>query len=564
MLSLMKLSIKMTIKHLYIFVLLLMSNWTLAQCLSSDFLESAVKMEKPEIIRKLIREDWQLSYSNESENINVYGVKFNAELSRWKSQVGELNIYFLETDYENKVVMMMDIDGFCRDELDALPSAVNVELGRTIRLCDQALLTYIDANRKKILKEQEIAERKKREDQLKLIAEEKERQRRIELQAKKLEEDKSNLNAEIAEKFQEKSYKYILDRLNGLKGSNFLNSTKYKEYYTNALEGYLEQVVAISDSLVKEEKIQDALSLWSDLSNNYELSHVLIQKINGQLLEIKRIDEFLQERPLKIYAADRFNVKSELDEVMLNEILRYNDFNSLVDDFEVVIHWSSDYKGVNNSSIQITPISPLGSLIENRLSGMNLPTINGYKINIKQTFTYQFSLSRSYVECKHGDSFAFSNSYGNEENTIRNWLYGKPKGKYLFDVKKIRINSAEFYSIHFEEYEDPEIKLKRGTSYFHPVYGKDILSRIFQGAAIGGVLFEIISQDFYKDYLNDPTNVDLYQQSNSYHQASLVSAGVAALHYTAIVAIIDRKVKEMKRKEKATNEKYQKSYFTKR
>ena len=206
MLSLMKLSIKMTIKHLYIFVLLLMSNWTLAQCLSSDFLESAVKMEKPEIIRKLIREDWQLSYSNESENINVNGVKFNAELSRWKSQVGELNIYFLETDYENKVVMMMDIDGFCRDELDALPSAVNVELGRTIRLCDQALLTYIDANRKKILKEQEIAERKKREDQLKLIAEEKERQRRIELQAKKLEEDKSNLNAEIAEKFQEKSF----------------------------------------------------------------------------------------------------------------------------------------------------------------------------------------------------------------------------------------------------------------------------------------------------------------------------------------------------------------------
>jgi hypothetical protein len=552
----------MTNKYLYIFVLLLMSNWTLAQCLSSNFIASAVKMEKPEIIRKLIREDWQLSYSNESENVNVNGVKFNAELSRWKSQVGELNIYFLETDYENNVVMIMDIDDFCRDELDALPSTVNVELGRTIRLCDQALLTYIDANQKKILKEQEIAERKKREEQLKLIAEEKERQRRIELQAKMLEEDKSNLNAEIAEKFQEKSYKYILDRLNGLKGSNLLNSAKYKEYYTNALEGYFEQVVVISDNLVKEEKIQDALGLWRDLSNNYELSHILIQKINGQLSEIKRIDEFLQERPLKIYAADRFNLKRELDEVMSNEILRYNDFNSLVDDFEVVIHWSSDYKGVNNSSIQITPINPLGSLIENRLSGMDLPTIDGYNINIKQTFTYQFSPSQNYVECKYGDSFAFSNSHGSEENKIRNWLYGKPKGKYLFDVKKIRMNSAEIYSIGFEKYEDPRIKVKRRTSFLHPVYGKDLLSRVFQVAAIGGVLFEIISQDFYEDYLNDPTNGDLYQQANDYHQASLITAGVAALNYVTIVVIIDGRVKEMKKKEKVTNEIYQKIHFT--
>lgn len=545
----------MSNKHLYIFVLVLFSNWTAGQCLSSDFLASAVKMKKPDLIKNLLKEEWHLLYSNEFDELIVNEVKFNAELSSWKSQVGLIKIYFLETDYDDNVVIILDIDKFCQDELDALPSNVNIRRGQTIRLCDKDLLSHIDSIKKKILKEQEIAERKKLEEQLRLIAEEKERQRLIELQAKKLEEDRSNLHADITEKFKEKSYKVILDLLESINGSNLLISSKYNEYYTAALEGYFEQLVETSENLVKVENMQAALNLWGDLSSEYKLNKALTQKVNGELIKIKRV-AFLKERPSKLYAADRFSLKEDLDEIMLNEILRYKGFGDLVDDFKVDIHWSSDYMGKNNTTIEQAPTKPLSVLIENRLNEIELPTIDGYNVNVIQTFTYNFSCGQNFVECRYGDSLVFSDTYGPEENAIRNWLYNKPKGKYLFAVKKIRMNSVESYSVEFEKYENPKIKATKKIALIYPAIGKDILSRIFQGTAIGGVLLEISSKRFYKDYLDNPTNGDLYQQANLYHQASLVSAGVAAVSYAGIIAMANSSVKEMKEKDKATNEKY--------
>lgn len=564
MLRRMKLFTEMRNKQFYIFVAILFSNLSYGQCLSADFLASSLKKEKPDLIKNLLKEDWQLLYSNDYDKLIINEVKFNAELSKWKSQVGTISIYFLETDYDDNVVMTLEIDEFCHDELDELPSNVNVERGQTIRLCDQSLLTHIDLNKKKILKEQEIAERKKLEEQRRLIAEEEERQRLIVLQAKKLEEDRSDLILDITKKFKKESYQSILDKLNTVKGSNLLSNSKYEEYYTAALNGYFEQLVETSNNLVREENIQSALNLWSDFSSDYELNKTLVRKVNVELNEIKRVADFLDERPYKFYAANRFSLEEDVDELVLSEILRYRGFDDLASDFKVKINWSSDYKGNDNTTIEFTPPNPVGSLIVNRLKEIELPTVDGYNVNVKQTFTYDFSCSQNLVECKYGDSFVFSDSFGPEQNTIRNWLYGKPKGKYLFAVKKIRMNSVESYSVEFEKYVNPEIKATNNLALLNPAIGKDVLSRMFQGAIISGVLLEISSEGFYDDYLNDPTNGDLYQQANLYHQASLVSVGVAAVSYVGVIARVRSSVKEMKEKEKATNEKYRDVIIRKR
>lgn len=551
-------------KYLYIFILVLISNCTVGQCLSANFLTSSLKKKKPDLIKSLLKEDWQLLYSNEYDELIVNEVKFNAELSRWKSQVGLINVYFLETEYDDNVVITLEIDEFCLDEIDALPSNVHVKRGPLIRLCDQALLSHIDSNKKKILEEQEIAQRKKLEEQKRLIAEEEERQRLIALQAKKLEEDRSDLILDISEKFKQESYQRILDKLNSVKGSNLLSNSKYEEYYIAASNGYFEQLVETSDNLVKEENIQSALDLWNDFSTDYELNKTLIRKVDAELSEIKRVADFLDERPHKFYAANRFSLKEDLDDLVLNEILRYRGFDDLAGDFKVDIHWSSDYKGKDHTTIELTPTNPVGSLIMNRLKEIELPTIDGYNVNVKQTFTYDFSCSQKLVECKYGDSFVFSDSFGPEQNTIRNWLNGKPKGKYLFAVKKIRMNSIESYSVEFDKYVNPDIKAMNNLALLNPAIGKDVLSRIFQGAIISGVLLEISSERFYDDYLNNPTNGDLYQQANLYHQASLVSVGVAAVSYVGVIARVKSSVKEMKEKEKATNEKYRNVIIRKR
>lgn len=559
-----KLSTEMRNKKFYIFVAILFSNLSYGQCLSANFLASSLKKEKPDLIKNLLKEDWQLLYSNDYDELIVNEVKFNAELSKWNSQVGIINIYFLETDYDDNIVMTLELDEFCHDELDELPSNVNVERGQIIRLCDQSLLTHIDLNKRKILKEQEIAQRKKLEEQRRLIAEEEERQRLIVFQAKKLEEDRSDLILYITEKFKKESYQSILDKLKSVEGSNLLSNSKYEEYYTAALNGYFEQLVETSYNLVKEENIQSALDLWSDFSSDYELNKNLLRKVNVELSEIKRVADFLDERPHKFYAANRFSLKEDVDELVLNEILRYRGFDDLASDFKVDINWSSDYKGNDNTTIELTPTNPVGSLIVNRLNEIELPTVDGYNVNVKQTFTYDFSCSQNLVECKYGDSFVFSDSFGPEQNAVRNWLYGKPKGKYLFAVKKIRMNSVESYSVEFEKYVNPEIKATNNLALLNPAIGKDVLSRIFQGAIISGVLLEISSEGFYDDYLNYPTNGDLYRQANLYHQASLVSVGVAAVSYVGVMARVRSSVKEMKEKEKATNEKYRNVIIRKR
>jgi len=79
MLRRMKLFTEMRNKQFYIFVAILFSNLSYGQCLSADFLASSLKKEKPDLIKNLLKEDWQLLYSNDYDKLIINEVKFNAE-----------------------------------------------------------------------------------------------------------------------------------------------------------------------------------------------------------------------------------------------------------------------------------------------------------------------------------------------------------------------------------------------------------------------------------------------------------------------------------------------------
>lgn len=365
---------------------------------------------------------------------------------------------------------------------------------------------------------------------------------------------------------ENKEFTKALNHLNS--NEEFLAIDSIHQLYQKTINDFNTNALKEFEILSNLEKYDDAIAFGTSLL----LSDYILSPIKKELTEnikaLKDILKFLESIETQVYSLERFNIRKDIEEKIQNEIKKFTTSTSESGKLLVQINWYTTYLGENKTEVVVSNPT-LKTAILSQLRKRDLPKIDKYFVNTEASFEYEVQWDSRRVKCIKNENFEISNSYGNEEIRIKNWLQSKGNGKYFFQVFRTKINQQEIFKVVFEEYVNTHIEPALVKGYILPGSGKPSLTKgrineapadkyarnIFWLTTITALTCEGISQIRYKNYTDNPTDITAYDEANIMHRASLISAGVATLSY--VIGLREAKIeaKSQRKEESSFNKK---------
>ena len=361
-----------------------------------------------------------------------------------------------------------------------------------------------------------------------------------------------------------KEFNNALDHLSG--NEDYLKIDSINVLYQQILDDFNTTSLREFQILADLEEYEDAINYGSNILSSKHIYSTTKVKLTSEIKTLKETMEFLKRQRTEVYALERFGIKRELEKNIERRLQNFVRSSPDGGKLSVQVDWKSNYLGENISEVYVNDPA-LASAIKTELLKQDLPKIGKYFVNSKATFKYNIEWDSRLVSCNNGKSIQFSRTYGKEESYIRNWIQSKGKGRYTFNVLRTKINDREIFKVVFEKYVNTNIAPSVAKGYILPGAGKPSLTKgrynqspedtyvrnLFWLSTLTALTCEGLSQVIYQSYLSDPTDITAYEDANSLHQYSLISAGAAVVCYVAGIREAGKEAKAQREQEKSFN-----------
>ena len=301
---------------------------------------------------------------------------------------------------------------------------------------------------------------------------------------------------------------------------------------------------------VLEQSLKDALSV-----QNYErqiqvtaqiITHPKVsavqksqaEKIRAKALETQQLLSKRKNSTLSYW--QNFPEKKTQVEKILQEYVLSKAKRTRQGEFSFAMSVQFDTLGVNRTQFYLDPEDKnLTSVVNAVLTPLVLS-----KLYFKATDSISFSASWSTdrlvsVSSYKGITHSNFNSWNNDISSLISRSTSK-YGTYKFDILEITINGRQYSSIQFVNHRVGSGVLpnfvksliipglgRRATNYGQPNKKfQEIL--LFGLTAVGA---EFYSQNLLSTYNQDPTNIELFEEAQSWHRISLSCAAIGAFDY---------------------------------
>jgi len=355
-----------------------------------------------------------------------------------------------------------------------------------------------------------------------------------------------------------------LDHLSA--NEDFLKIDSIDVLYQQILGDFNSSSIREFQVLADQDEYEGAIDFGSKILSSIYIYPATKVKLTEEIKTLKETVKFLKLRPTRVYDILGFGIKEEIEQDIERKIQNFVSSSPDGGKLSVQVDWKSNYLGENNSVVSVND-PRLESEIKTELLKKELPKIDKYFVNSEATFEYNVEWDSRLVTCKNDKSIEFSRTYGKEESYITSWLQSKGKGKYTFKVSRIKINDREIFQVVFENYVNTNITPSVAKGYILPGSGKPSLTQgtinqspqdtyarnLFWLSTLSALTCEGLSQVIYKSYLSDPTDITAYEDANTLHQYSLISAGAAVVCYVAGIVEAGKEAKAQRAQEKSFN-----------
>lgn len=301
---------------------------------------------------------------------------------------------------------------------------------------------------------------------------------------------------------------------------------------------------------VLEQSLKDALSV-----QNYErqvqvtaqiITHPMVsavqksqaEKIRAKALETQQLLSKRRSSTLSYwqnYPKKKTQVEKILQEYVLSKAKRTRQ-----GEFSFSMSVQFDTLGVNRTRYYLEPEDKnLTSVVNEVLTPLVLSKLY-FKASDSISFSASWSKDRLVsVSSYKGITHSNFNSWNNEISSLISRSTSK-YGAYKFDILEITINGRQYSSIQFVNHRVGSSVLsnfvksliipglgRRATNYGQP-------NKKFQEILVFGITAfgaEFYSQNILRTYNQDPTNIELFEEAQSWHRISLSCAAIGAFDY---------------------------------